>query len=71
MFIYFSNPKYFRFWNLVYFQVFVMLVGCGAMRVARREIGGTLNEFDRRKRDGYTPKKVSDRREGMGGGGDR
>ncbi|GMI20123.1 hypothetical protein TrCOL_g4979 [Triparma columacea] len=47
-----------RFWNLVYFQVFVMLVGCGAMRVARREIGGTLNEFDRRKRDGYTPQKL-------------
>ena len=34
--------------------------------VARREIGGTLNEFDRRKRDGYTPKKVSDKEKGWG-----
>ncbi|GMH48862.1 hypothetical protein TrRE_jg5478, partial [Triparma retinervis] len=47
-----------RFWNLVLFQVLVAAVGCGAMVVARKEIGGTLNEFDRRKRDGYTPQKL-------------
>ena len=40
------------------FQVAVAVVGCGAMVVAKREFGGTLNEFDRRRRDGYTPGKV-------------